>query len=191
MHRAMKIVREDITRLHVDAIVNAANTALIGGGGVDGAIHDGAGPELLEACLKLGGCETGDVKVTPGFNLPAKYIFHAVGPIWHYGRRGEAEKLRSCYRRAMELANELKIRSIAFPAISCGAFGYPIDEAAAIAISTVGKAPPCLLHPRKNNSSGIPPPAQASQSPATRQLHAALARPSQRAAVAHLSTESY
>jgi O-acetyl-ADP-ribose deacetylase (regulator of RNase III) len=135
----MKILEVDITRLPVDAVVNAANTALVGGGGVDGAIHDAAGAELLEECLKLGGCETGDVKVTSGYRLPAKYIFHAVGPVWQSGRHDEAEKLRSCYRRSMEIANELGIQSIAFPAISCGAFRYPLEEAAEIAISTVSE----------------------------------------------------
>jgi O-acetyl-ADP-ribose deacetylase (regulator of RNase III) len=135
----MKILEVDITKLSVDAVVNAANTALAGGGGVDGAIHHAAGPELLEECLKLGGCETGDVKVTSGYKLAAKYIFHAVGPVWRSGKRGEAEKLRSCYRRSMEIANEFGIQSIAFPAISCGAFGYPLEEAAEIAVSTVGE----------------------------------------------------
>jgi O-acetyl-ADP-ribose deacetylase (regulator of RNase III) len=135
----MKVLEVDITGLPVDAVVNAANSALVGGGGVDGAIHDAAGTELLEECLKLGGCETGDVKVTSGYRLPAKYIFHAVGPVWQSGKHDEAEKLRSCYRRSMEIANELGIQSIAFPAISCGAFRYPLEEAAEIAISTVGK----------------------------------------------------
>jgi O-acetyl-ADP-ribose deacetylase (regulator of RNase III) len=133
----MKIFQEDIVKLRVDAIVNAANTSLLGGGGVDGAIHDAAGPSLLKACIKLGGCETGDVKVTSGYDLPVKFIFHAVGPVWNSGKKGEAEKLRACYRRSMEIASELRVRSIAFPAISCGAFRYPPDQAAEISISTV------------------------------------------------------
>jgi len=138
----IRIFPGDITKLRVDAIVNAANSSLLGGGGVDGAIHRAAGPELVAACRMLNGCETGDVKVTPGFRLPAKYVFHAVGPRWWDGRRGEAEKLASCYRRAMELANEHEVRTIAFPAISCGIFAYPLDEAAAIAVRTVRAALP-------------------------------------------------
>jgi O-acetyl-ADP-ribose deacetylase (regulator of RNase III) len=136
--QSVKVVQVDITTLRVDAIVNAANTSLLGGGGVDGAIHDAAGPSLLEECMRLGGCETGDVKVTSGHDLPAKFIFHAVGPVWQAGKKGEAGKLKSCYRRAIEIANQLGVRSIAFPAISCGAFRYPADQAAEIAISTVG-----------------------------------------------------
>jgi O-acetyl-ADP-ribose deacetylase len=132
-------VSGDITKLHVDAIVNAANTSLLGGGGVDGAIHRAAGPDLLEACRKLQGCATGDAKATPGFRLPAKWVFHAVGPVWNGGNHHEDESLASCYRRCLELAREHSVKSIAFPAISAGIYGFPSQRAANIAVQSVRK----------------------------------------------------
>jgi O-acetyl-ADP-ribose deacetylase len=130
-------IQGNIIASRVDAIVNAANSSLLGGGGVDGAIHKAAGAELLEACRKLKGCATGDAKATPGFRLPAKWIIHAVGPVWQGGDRGEDELLASCYRRCLELAREHQVSSIAFPAISTGAYRFPPESAAAIAVATV------------------------------------------------------
>lgn len=133
------ILTADITQLNVDAIVNAANTKLLGGGGVDGAIHRAAGPRLLEACRKLDGCETGDAKITPGFDLPADWVVHAVGPVWHGGENGEPDQLRNCYRRAFELAEEKAAKTIAFPCIGTGVYHYPGKQAAEIALSEMQK----------------------------------------------------
>ena len=133
----LKAIRADITTLAVDAIVNAANCTLLGGGGVDGAIHRAAGPELLEYCRRFGGCQTGEARITPGFRLPAKFVIHTPGPVWHGGKCGEAELLAACYRNSIALAAEKSCRSVAFPCISTGVYGYPPDEAAKIAVRTV------------------------------------------------------
>lgn len=140
MPATLRAVQADITTLALDAIVNAANSSLLGGGGVDGAIHRAAGPQLLDACRRLDGCPTGDAKLTPGYQLPARFVIHTVGPVWHGGDRGEAELLASCYRRAIEVASQNTLHILAFPSISTGVYGYPIARAARIAVATVRTA---------------------------------------------------
>ena len=137
MDRRVSVFQGDITTLAVDAVVNAANHSLLGGGGVDGAIHRAAGPELLACCRTLGGCETGQAKLTPGFNLPARFVIHAVGPVWRGGHGGEDALLASCYRQALGLAHAHELASLAFPAISTGIFGFPADRAARIAVGEI------------------------------------------------------
>ncbi len=138
----MEVVLGDITTMAIDAVVNAANSALAGGGGVDGAIHQAAGPALYEACRALGGCPTGEVRLTAGFGMPARFIIHTVGPVWHGGGEGEPELLADCYRAALYMAADEKARTVAFPAISCGVYGYPKEAAARIAVQTVAGALP-------------------------------------------------
>lgn len=139
VQQRIEIVQGDITKQPVDAIVNAANTTLLGGGGVDGAIHRAAGPELREECRRLGGCPTGQARITKGYRLPAKYVIHAVGPVWHGGDRGEEELLAGCYRNALALAAQHGVRSIAFPSISTGAYRFPLDRAARIALTEISR----------------------------------------------------
>lgn len=144
MPAALRAVQADITTLAVDAIVNAANGTLLGGGGVDGAIHRAAGPDLLRECRSLGGCPTGDVRLTRGYRLPARFVIHAVGPVWRGGEHGEPQSLASCYRRALETAGAHGLRSIAFPCISTGVYGYPFEPAARIALATVREVLPSV-----------------------------------------------
>lgn len=145
----IETVKDDITRLDVDAVVNAANKSLLGGGGVDGAIHTAAGPELLEECRGLGGADTGEARITGGYNLPADYVIHAVGPVYRDGESGEAELLRAAHINSLKLAAGKKLESVAFPAISCGVYGYPVEKAAAVAVAAVSEFLEDNSHPQK------------------------------------------
>jgi O-acetyl-ADP-ribose deacetylase (regulator of RNase III) len=137
--KRIELIQGDITEQHVEAVVNAANSSLLGGGGVDGAIHRAAGPELLEECQKLGGCPTGQAKITRGYKLAARHVIHTVGPVWHGGRHGEDQLLADCYRNSLRLAEKYKLKSVAFPSISTGAYRFPIERASRIALETVSE----------------------------------------------------
>ena len=170
MPHRIAIVEGDITRLEVDAIVNAANSSLLGGGGVDGAIHRAAGRALYDACKTLGGCDTGEAKITPGFNLPARYVIHTVGPVWGGGERGEDRLLAACYRNSFALALEHGLASIAYPAISTGAYGFPPDRAASIALRTVLAA----LETAPQSSAWCSAASALNRAPAPRAWHLAM-----------------